>query len=126
MTQDVCNDCAPKGGTQPGCPTCLSLRREVLIVERLVLDGLALGYSISVDDGEAWPVKRSRDMLEITRALMTTDSDRLRFRRPDGSLVGDVFMVWGNGHECLSDHTDNPDTHALVTGAETVAEVITP
>jgi hypothetical protein len=94
------------------------------IVRKLVDDALAAGLVVSVNDGEEWTVKKSRERAEILGALATTGEDHLRFRREDGSNVGTVSLIYDNGNEgcdVISDHTANEATEALVKGASDLA-----
>lgn len=86
---------------------------ERRIVGRLVDAGLSMGYSVSVNDGEEWTVKRSSNRKEIMDALATTDSDTLRFHTSGGDRVGGFFLVWGNDEDVISDHSDNEACEAL-------------
>lgn len=90
---------------------------ELQIATKLVRAALAAGYSVSVNDGEAWPVSKSHDEAEILAALQSTDSDTLRLRSPLGDFVGNVLLIWGNGEDVISDHTDNKATRAVVAKA---------
>lgn len=63
----------------------------------------------------------SRPAMEV--AIGTTGADTLCFRKPglgaDGKpqTVGSVFLVYGNGGDLIADHSDNPETMALVAAA---------
>ena len=88
---------------------------EKQICERLVDRALAAGYTISVYDGGAWPLKRSSNRVDILAAMYSTDSDTLRFRLPEsGNIVGSIMLVYGNGAEVVCDYTDNEAMAALV------------
>ena len=88
---------------------------EKQIVERIVDKALAAGYTISVYDGEAWPLKRSSNRPDILAAMYSTDSDLLRFRLPEsGDSVGAILLIYGNGTDVVSDCTDNEAMGALV------------
>lgn len=78
---------------------------ERRIATALVDALLAQGWSLSVEDGEEWTVKRSRDRAEVLDALATTDLDRLRARDELGAVVGTVLLIWGNGSHLISDYT---------------------
>jgi hypothetical protein len=86
-----------------------------IIARRLVKRAIALGYTVSVNDGEAFTVIRSRNESDIVDALETTDSDMLVFRWPDGTRVGWVYLVWGNAEDIISDCSDNADSEALTS-----------
>lgn len=78
---------------------------------RIVLDR---GYSVSVNDGMEWVLKRSRDRAAILDALGSTDADTLRIRDNDGESFGSFWLVYGNGPgELISDHTSNPYMNSI-------------
>lgn len=94
------------------------------IIRQLVSEALAAGYTISVCDGEAWPVKRSTDADAIISALASTDSDTLRVRESAAPFapVGQVALVYGNEPGVVvADYSDNEATRALVGNAELAA-----
>jgi hypothetical protein len=80
---------------------------EARIARKIVKDALANGWTVSVYDGEEWTVKRSADSRAILDALCTTDSDVLRLRDASGEPVGNIWLVWGNDEDVISDHTDS-------------------
>ena len=88
---------------------------EKQIAERIVDKALAAGYTISVYDGEEWPLKRSINRPDILAAMYSTDSDVLRFRWPESShAVGSIMLVYGNGEDVVCDYSDNEAMAALV------------
>ena len=87
---------------------------EQPIARRLVSNALLKGYTVSVNDGEEWTVKRSTHKPTIVGAMFSTDSDTLRFRRSDGSPVGSVILIYGNGEDVIADYSANPDIEHLV------------
>jgi hypothetical protein len=90
---------------------------ESRIAARLVDDALRAGYSVSVYDGEAWPLKRSTDRAAILDALASTDLDTLKFRDSAGEFKAWVTLIWGNGCDLLSDWSDTPATEVVIAGA---------
>jgi hypothetical protein len=91
------------------------------VATRLVRAAIKAGFTVSVNDGEEWTVKRSDSEAVILPALATTGYDTLRFRSSAGDYIGSAFLVWGNEEsgECLiSDHTDNDIIGALVQQAD--------
>ncbi len=80
---------------------------ERRIVKAIVADALAKNWKISVNDGEEWVIKQSRDQEAILQAMGATDMDILLIRDQDGERVGSISLVWGNGEDLLSDHSDN-------------------
>ena len=83
-------------------------------LEALVGIILAHGYSISVNDGDDWPVKQSRNAAEICEAASAVSEALLRLRDGDGKTVGVIDLVFGNApDELICDHTDTPAMNAL-------------
>jgi hypothetical protein len=94
-----------------------TLKQEKTAAMRIIDRALAKGYFVSVNDGEVWVVKGSKDRKRIMDALQSTDSDTVRFRKADTSVVGSVWFVWGNSpEEVAADYSDNAETRALVEG----------
>ena len=87
---------------------------EMTVARNLVKKAIDAGYKISVYDGEEYPVKKSRNFTEITRALASTDQDILVIRDLDGLRIGRILLVYGNSpEELIADHTDNEAINAL-------------
>lgn len=90
---------------------------EARVARRLVRAALAAGYTISVNDGEEWTVKRSTRERAILDALATTGGDLLRLRLPaSAEAVGSFWLIYGNdpdGSELIADHTDNENCDRL-------------
>jgi VCBS repeat-containing protein len=75
---------------------------------RLVMEALDDGRTVSVNDGYAYTVKKSRNILQILNALATTGEDVLRIRAADGTYLGVIVLVWGNdpdGDELVQDYS---------------------
>lgn len=96
-------------------------QEERELVTHLIDRALEVGLTISVFDGEEYPLKRSRDKAVILETLGSTDSDSLVLRKPDQMAkdkpIGEILLIYGNGRDVISDYTDNNDTHVLVTQA---------
>lgn len=75
---------------------------ERLIVECLIDSALGADCSVSVFDGEAFPLRRSRDPAAILAALGSTDEDRLVLHR-EGKRLGSILLIYGNGPDLISD-----------------------
>lgn len=89
-------------------------RDEAAAARKLVKMALARGWSISINDGDEWTLKRSTDQQAILHAMCSTGEDYLMFRQADGSRVGWTFLVWGNSApELICDYSSNPDIDAL-------------
>ena len=91
-------------------------QHEARIARKIVKDALANGWTVSVNDGEEWTVKRSADSRAILAALCSTDSDILRLRDEAGDRVGDIMLIWGNDEDLISDHSDNDAMTAFMAG----------
>jgi hypothetical protein len=95
----------------------MSIAQEKTAAGRIIDRALAKGWLISVNDGEEWVVKKSVKRKQIMDALQSTDSDTLMIRKPDGTKVGTIFLVWGNSpEEVVCDNSDNAEINALVDG----------
>jgi hypothetical protein len=90
---------------------CSATERK--IAKALVRRALAAGYSITVHDGEEVALKTSQDEKAIFAAMNSTDSDTLIFFR-GGQRVGNVWLIWGNEDDVVSDWSDNAEIDAIV------------
>ena len=99
---------------------------ERRIIERLVTDAIAAGFSVSVDDGGETTVDRSRNLDEIMAAVMTTDEDHIFFHQEGRKTAfGWARLIYGNdGWDVIADHTDNEAMRTLVAGASALADQI--
>lgn len=80
---------------------------EKRIASAVIRSGLNAGYTITVNDGEGMPVKRSSDHDVILAAMFSVDEEHLEFFK-EGKRVGWVFFVYGNdGWDVICDHTVN-------------------
>ena len=95
---------------------------ERAVTRKLIKAALAAGYTISVNDGEEWTVKRGSKLKTVTDALATTGEDTLRLHAADPSKTvgwhnaGSFDLIWGNaddGSELLADYTDNDICNSL-------------
>lgn len=85
------------------------IEREIIDV--LLTDLLAAGFRVSVDDGEALPVKKSTDKAKIMAELGSTGSDHLLVF-DGGTCIGWFLLVYGNdGWNVISDYTTNLEQH---------------
>lgn len=79
---------------------------EQKIVARLVDVILATGYVISVYDGEAYPLTRSKSRTDILNNLGATEEEAILIRDHTGARVGVVQLVYGNEPGVvISDHS---------------------
>lgn len=96
------------------------LDREKSVARSIVSSAIAMGYTVSLHDGEVWAVKQAKTVKEVLDAVQTTDCDTLRFRKQDAdnTVVGSVYLVYGNSaSEVMSDWSDNPETNAILKNA---------
>ena len=108
---------APSLSTVTNAISFDAFRDERETAARLILAALAAGFTVSVCDGEAWPVKRSTDALEIARGLASTEMDILKLRRADDSVAGMIWLIWGNGADLVSDYTDADAIESVIRAA---------
>jgi hypothetical protein len=100
---------------------------ERAIAALIVSELIALGYALSVNDGEAWVVRKSQDAREVCAALASTGADVMNVRdAASGANVGYVSLIWGNGNCLLSDWGARPTPEGAAFGAavETLADEI--
>jgi hypothetical protein len=90
---------------------------EARIAESVVDAALALGYQISVNDGEETTLRRSVDRKAILNALRTTDQDFLFFSKGTQNF-GFIWLVWGNGEDLISDCTSSDEIQEIDKAAE--------
>ena len=70
---------------------------------------------ITVGDEEDYLIKRSRDFDKIIAELGHSDENDLIIRSLDNSeRLGAISLIWGNGEDVISDHTDNKIINQLV------------
>jgi hypothetical protein len=94
-------------------------RTAAPIVESLLDSALASGCTVSVFDGEAWAIKISTDKGEIFENLAQTESgDTLRLRdKATRAVLGSIWLIYENGVDVISDHTDSPEIRDIVRHA---------
>jgi hypothetical protein len=81
---------------------------EARIARFLVNDLLSRGLIVSIFHEEGLEVERSQNKNEICLGMAATDIDWVRVHDPVLSKTVGVFMlVYGNGEDLLSDHSDN-------------------
>lgn len=86
---------------------------EARIAKALVRRALKMGCLITVHDGEEATLKTSQDEKAIFAAMNSTDSDTLIFFRA-GQRIGNVWLIWGNEDDLVSDWSDNAEIDAIV------------
>jgi len=93
---------------------------EKTVVRRVVRDLLAAGFSLTVDDQEFEPIKKSTKFKEIVDALMQTDEDYL-YTHKQGSKDSFVRFVYGNDSwEVICDYGVSLEPY--LKGAQEVCE----
>lgn len=102
---------------------------ERAIVRHLIRSLLArteAEYSLSVFDGEEWPIVRSRDLNAIMAEIGACDEERLAIRRGTGAeaeRIGSVYLVYGNdGWDVIADNTDTPEMTDLLKATDEFAD----
>jgi hypothetical protein len=106
---------------------------ERLIARQIVEDAIAAGYEIDVNDGEETTLQYSTNRDDVLAAMFSTDCDQLTLYTGAGSLadlgivdkrrrVGSIFLIWGNGHDVVSDYSDNLEIASVLGRANATAE----
>lgn len=90
---------------------------ERAIIGLAISDTLAAGHMVSVYDGEEWALKKSQKAQEIANEIGASDETQLRIRRTDGSVLGWVLLVHGNGPDVICDYSDNDELNGLLARA---------
>ena len=82
------------------------LKAESAIAMAIVNGALSEGFTVSVNDGEEWTLKRSTDKTAIEAALFTTDEDLILLRDKAGEKAGWFRLIYGNdGYDVVNDYT---------------------
>ena len=78
---------------------------DAILNEAVVKRGLA----ISVFDGEETVLVASSDLEAITSEIGATEETTLRLRNPleNNKLVGNIWLVHGNGYDVVCDHSES-------------------
>ncbi len=101
----------------------IKMRQKVerKIASRLVKDGLAAGYSISVNNGgDEDEIESSRGYKTIMGAMFATDDEHLIFHK-DGKRFGWVYFVYGNdGWDVIADYATNLEH--IMAGADKISD----
>ena len=100
---------------------------EARVARKLVKAMLDAGYTVSVNDGEEWTVKRAWRLKTVLDALASTEADTLRIRNAAGESCGTFYLVWGNdpsGEELIADHSDNEVCERMYKAAHRVRTTI--
>lgn len=74
------------------------------------------GNTISVFDGEEWPVKKSTDYKAIVEAIDSVEESQLKIRNQAGENLGWALLIPGcgsDGSEDIVDYSDNLYMNAL-------------
>lgn len=98
------------------------IQGEKSVIRAAVSNGIKLGYTVSVYDGEAWAVRNSASVVEVVDAIQSTDADSIKFNKmgADGKRVsvGTIYAVYGNSAgEVLADWTDSPEFETILAPA---------
>lgn len=93
---------------------------EAKIMQRIIADALAAGYSLGVNDGVVTTIADSRDAAAVFAAMRTTETDHLLVYENE-KQIGWVFLVYGNdGYDVVNDYTTNLDK--IMAGADQISE----
>jgi hypothetical protein len=76
--------------------------------KHLVHYALDRGHTVSVFDGEEWPVKRSDVARDIFDAIESVEGATIRIRDQDGAVVAWAYIIPGlNADESVADYSAN-------------------
>ncbi len=97
-------------------------RVERSIAKKVILDGIAAGYAINVNNGGdidelAAPSVKIKEILAV---MFATDDERLLFYKKE-KYIGWVWLIYGNsGWDVVSDYTTN--LREIMKGASELAD----
>jgi hypothetical protein len=95
-------------------------RVERNIARRLILDGLAAGYTIKVHNGEELLMPFNQVAKQILSLMFSVDEEHLLFYKDD-KKIGWVLFVYGNdGWDVISDYSTNLED--IMAGARKVSD----
>lgn len=104
---------------------------ERRICRALIKEAIALGYYVSVDNGEEVVLKKSQDCTAILKEMFSVDEEHLRFhtKNEDDSFEsrGWVFLVYGNdGWDVIADYTigERSNCEVFMTEANKLSDLI--
>ena len=90
------------------------MRLEKRMASALVTACLSRGYSITVDNGEDRPIKKSHSYTAVMNELWQTDEERVFIYDGFGKRCGVFFLVYGNdGYDLVADYSDNDICNAI-------------
>lgn len=98
------------------------IQGEKSVIRAAVRNGIKLGYTVSVYDGEAWAVRNSSSVKEVIEAIQSTDEDSIKFNKmgADGKRVsvGTIYAVYGNSAgEVIADHSESVELETILVPA---------
>lgn len=89
------------------------LETELKITKFIIRHALRHGFTVSVNDGEEWVLKRSGNTKTIMEAMFSTDENRLTIQDKDGKKIVSILLIYGNeGWDVVSDWSA-PDLKAV-------------
>lgn len=97
---------------------------ERKIIDRILEDALARDYKVSVFDGEAWSLNRSRNIDMIRSEIAATDVTTLKIRDRHDEPVGSILLVHGNGADVVCDYSSSLRMEELMQGYHQLWETL--
>lgn len=98
---------------------------ELPIARHLIRHILSEGFEIALHDGEEIAVPRTRNFDALNDGLASTDYDNLIIYLSGApKRIGAITLIWGNGCDVLSDHTDNETLEKLTRPTMNYAETL--
>lgn len=95
---------------------------ERQIAERIVLDALDAGFSLTINNGgDEDELVLSTDLKAIGEAMATAGHDVITLHR-GGERFGFIELIYGNGPDLIADYSTRAEVCAVLTEAEALAE----
>lgn len=96
---------------------------EAKIINAIIKSALELGYSISVCDGEEWPLLQCPDEDLIKQEIGNTEETILVFYECE-EQIGSALLIHGEEEQVIGDYTDNLATEVVLQAAKEIAETL--
>jgi hypothetical protein len=102
------------------------IKIESHIARTIVKTAIALGYSVTIDNGGGWngeyEVERETNPRKACKALGATDEEKIFFHKGPHK-AGVVLLVYGNdGFDVIADHSLSYEVNEILTPALSLAE----
>ena len=90
------------------------MRAEKRMASALIKACISRGFYVSVDNGEAVEIDKSRSYKAVMDVMWQTDEEHVLIYDAEGKCLGWFFLVYGNdGWDLISDYNANETCDAI-------------